>query len=1424
MKSDCPSTSKQPTEMPRETPPTQTSSSQKFDDDTVHSLEAPVQMLLLSQRKKSTKAPETRVIVDAYDNIVTRIKTHTSAFNDSGTTKSFLKPMADNRLAIVGCLRRDINRGKQDSDAERLQQRRTSTPDERGAYSESEKVRVALDSTLCLHSAIKFLSLIFATPSLQSIFAANNLGSLLDVLVDVLMEGQIRAINARKTYELVMWTFEASRLPAGILSGKADRISDALKHTLQTLAVDDDISASIVCRVLKVAQELLVHHPMVFVVPLADLVPRVLSCLSATSLDVRTQAAITLGRYAICILDLPAPALKFTAQRRLRPSHVAGTYMARQWEKYSRLSNAGQDERDVDFSQATLPELILSVSSHDDSASAWSLHERSVWTASVMCSLIILIDRDLFLQAGALRLILECATPMITSSCPVTKRLHPLVWKCATWAFSRLVTEPSEQSEEHSELTQEKVVLGMKSELRRSMGLDLVAYLRASSPKRAADSIPDSSVASRPEPEAANNTTQVLTIVSDLVGSKATEGVAILKRLVSTIGYSLSSPSESPSNVSTSDKLVERRLLDGTMLCVADRDRLKKFLIKRKKSDFSVDDIAPLSEADIAEHWDQIYSIWCEAVQTCMQGNLSVVVEDDIAFIWQSLLLVQAQLTQGHGHLTTDPHIYSLISALFVRLLALAVELPRKIVSSLRFLHRIWVVVTNVFSAPWLPRMAAEVLSEVLRIKLPPEEEAEQFSGRLCSALLYCGQPSLMQRFVEDGTFDGNVNTRRETWTLLATKLHSIPSDLQDIISLTVLPFRYWELAGDDLAAWDSLIQLAGKTSPPQPLYVLNEICKSIEAQAGIMKNPSMPHVACILLRHADLTTAGDIPIALFSMVDRLLLNLYGSDSPGYRHSYELLQTLRGIIRICPRELLPNLIGTISPGLLRWIRDESHLTPDDDYNDNVIPLYTETLAALGTLPPTVELLNDMTEFLASGFFRVPPPALGPTAFRAFWQPHYSNMTNIETICPEPLKLLLDVLFGPGSPDRGSQSLNMLRYDDGARLGSPYCGTTTPLHLHLASPTKSFVILGNEASNVMSSSLRVASRTENFIEDGTTVSIRAHLPGPLKRRRLFGDPARSNRGDHVLELQPLPHSPFVRHADVPRSSFPPSSSPVVVRASRKQDSFSETPSRFPPTVGQSNAINVNRKRPFAFPAPPGSATSLGEYFYDKVGPRLEGSEFAGTRLDFGAVMTPHNSSTGVIRAGGLDNRALPLASPFEERPSKRMRIEEESEAGTSLASRDGDSIVVGRPMEISDVIESSSGWVEMPPTQDTDIAEDQILTAWDRTKIERSNITEVLDSSSVSLGGSPPVNRRSQTAPAGSSHTTSAQPPLLRRSLTTPALSSSRHLETLRETYLTVSENVSDMQVQDLVEAQGLVSRLGWLLNEQLGKRLSGISP
>ena len=71
-----------------------------------------------------------------------------------------------------------------------------------------------------------------------------------------------------------------------------------------------------------------------------------------------------------------------------------------------------------------------------------------------------------------------------------------------------------------------------------------------------------------------------------------------------------------------------------------------------------------------------------------------------------------------------------------------------------------------------------------------------------------------------------------------------------------------------------------------------------------------------------------------------------------------------------------------------------------------VSLYCEALKALEVLPLSVQSLQDMENFLASAFSRIPTPAIAPFAFEKFWRATYHGRSQFCDILPLKIKSCL----------------------------------------------------------------------------------------------------------------------------------------------------------------------------------------------------------------------------------------------------------------------------------------------------------------------------------------------------------------------------------------------------------------------------------
>lgn len=125
--------------------------------------------------------------------------------------------------------------------------------------------------------------------------------------------------------------------------------------------------------------------------------------------------------------------------------------------------------------------------------------------------------------------------------------------------------------------------------------------------------------------------------------------------------------------------------------------------------------------------------------------------------IWQSLLLVQAQLTQGHEHLTTHTEFANraalLVSAFLVPPLISTIKPPMSLSQYTRliFILKLWRVMNNVFSPPWISGPTAHILKAVLRVKWLWEDELVRNAWRSLIIELAAATGMLLLEILEGG-------------------------------------------------------------------------------------------------------------------------------------------------------------------------------------------------------------------------------------------------------------------------------------------------------------------------------------------------------------------------------------------------------------------------------------------------------------------------------------------------------------------------------------------------------------------------------------------------------------------------------------------------------------------------------------------------
>lgn len=183
--------------------------------------------------------------------------------------------------------------------------------------------------------------------------------------------------------------------------------------------------------------------------------------------------------------------------------------------------------------------------------------------------------------------------------------------------------------------------------------------------------------------------------------------------------------------------------------------------------------------------------------------QLTDALQQNIFDIWQSLLLVQGQLTESHQHLTTSPSQTTRI-VLIVTQISLPRETSQAQARYLETISQLWAVMKNVFTQAWLPSPAERILASLLKKRFDlSNETVKNYWSQLCAELISVGVPTLLH-VLHTKTLsqsEEEMEVTRGLWAVLAKnaggKSHTTEDGSGDapeehwmnLVQLLVMPF-----------------------------------------------------------------------------------------------------------------------------------------------------------------------------------------------------------------------------------------------------------------------------------------------------------------------------------------------------------------------------------------------------------------------------------------------------------------------------------------------------------------------------------------------------------------------------------------------------------------------------------------------------------
>ncbi|KAG0704225.1 hypothetical protein DFH29DRAFT_912381 [Suillus ampliporus] len=919
-------------------------------------------------------------LLDAYSTFSNRIRAEAQELQRSSTSLSALELLRIKAHAFSQALRRDITLAHIDPFAAT----RTFASGESllsgPRQSTADVVKHAGDSSALCQQALCALAAVFRFPNLHSLFSDPDISSLLAEILTITHSPQLPSLNSAKTVSLAFWILHSQRLPQGSLSPRASDIVSALRRTLHTQPIGQQ-SVQLAGDGLKGICHLLEFYPTTFLVPIIQLLPSVLSHLLCDYPAVRLQAALALGRIALNFLD---------SSLFISPDHRQAT------------SDFVLDFLDTQCARTTSPQIPAL---QRIAQAAMSMKEEPepvegpVWLLSIITSLVILSDHCLFSHSCAFKFIMRFGGLALTHQRSVVRALVPHIWTCIIFVFARIPDEDVR--------TKEAVFLFLGLDPGGGIGATLVTTLLNTSAAH--------SSSSSEQTTSFDAVSRALTLVHDMAHNSnkhtSSDSLSLLHKLMGGVGAS--APMSSP-DLTASPLRLPTPLFDGSII-TASWDRLKTILRSIYRP--PVNEVRHLSEAEIIQHRTLLRSTWVQLARARISYESCL--PPDLIHIWQSLLLVESQLTQGFYHLTTSADVVEESALIVTGFIPRTPEHseesdPMLLVAAqaraLAAITQLWSMMKNVFASQCISTTAKIILTDF------DESVRDQWS-RLCADLMATAIPSCIQGLHHLASSQMAERISRELCPETFRWL--------DIVKFLVVPLGSWTMSDVESDVWNSLLQKAltsaGQASTASST-VIDAIAQAVlpvtSVDRMILLQTPLSHLLSPFIPDASSCP----PDSLLSVVNSVL-----------QGAYETGAEIQQIIMVSSPSHVLHILESLQTGLQIWIEDKGEVLTKDDFNSVIMPLYSDTLVVLERHPLSLGFLHSVEYFLAAGFSRIIPPAVAPFAFERFWKATYHGKHQFSSDIPAGVTSLLkaftsvfggDLLAGIPSDSQSTTSSDM----------------------------------------------------------------------------------------------------------------------------------------------------------------------------------------------------------------------------------------------------------------------------------------------------------------------------------------------------------------------------------------------------------------
>ncbi|KAK0201858.1 hypothetical protein DFS33DRAFT_1028159 [Desarmillaria ectypa] len=917
---------------------------------------------------------------EAYTELANRIRADADAINDENQTHPSLAVLRKASASIANAMRRDITLILIEPSLEDHTGLKTPT---------NEQALTALEARYSLtNNALRLLSDILSMRPLYKQFTVRDLRSFLGDIVAVCLALNLPSPDPQRIRNFILWILSSQSLPADVLSPYSPAMAVIAKQGLgNSLEKSQNRTNS-----LKMILKLVTNYKAEFAPSVLQFFSNLLPFLVSPTFEYRLLVTRIISCLAAAKLEDGSTSVNAFRSIAAKIRDFIAEYSSR----IARHSELG------DIKTALSPKRAVETQSPG-------------WSLVAVSSLIVLSDYGALTHRPSIVLFVKTLSE--AASQQRLKRLQPIVWKCLVWAFSSVLEMRTTSDTPRAEETVESAFLVVQEELKDGIGETIMAAVLN---------------AEEGSPEGVSRALSVLEkmVSSDHVPTRA-DGILLLSQVLGSIG----TPSLPGKVISAVKSYLPLKLLDGTVLNATSKSISSVVEAMNKKSPHL---LWQLSEEDIIRNWDVLINIWITASTAVIRDPDTALLKNLIG-AWQSLLLVQTQLTQGRVHLTTSSGFTGRVLSTMAGFLPMPA--PNRSVEafprSLRFVSSLWSVAKNIFSDPWLHGLAEDLLKKILMIQCPVDTpDLHSAWVNLCEDLAASLDVSHCNEFgILGDIMSSEPDVTMRLWRVLARKSKDV--DLLSeyvLVTLLKMSFGKWPATNNDLEIWRGLLSKTISKAAVSSSKLVSDILEDSHSKSNI--DPKQLLTLFI--------TAGTIDLSkrALQVADENLSALY----PPPADALPLcLQTLRFLGQMIPSSSsILNILTFFQQSLQLWIADESSILSSADHEELIRQLYCRPLDMLHKHKLPISVLDKLSAFLACGFCR-DHSGLGPAAFTRFWCATYRGVEEFHGCYPPSIVKCLSVLndmnsqlVGDGLPESQFTPCSIVPDSD------PRSGHSTPL--------------------------------------------------------------------------------------------------------------------------------------------------------------------------------------------------------------------------------------------------------------------------------------------------------------------------------------------------------------------------------------------